>query len=69
MIPLKSNQRQRGPFDKIAYKERNHVERLINRAKQFRRIATRYEKIGLYFRSMWLLAFSLIWLYLLDSAS
>ncbi len=26
------------------YRERNRVERLINRLKQFRRVATRYEK-------------------------
>jgi transposase len=35
--------RQRG-FDKAAYRERNRVERTINQLKQFRRVATRYEK-------------------------
>ena len=45
-IPLKAN---RDP-DKWAwyaegYKERNRVERLFGKAKQFRRVATRYEKL------------------------
>jgi transposase len=45
-IPLKAN---RDPdlwvFDIESYKERNRVERLFGRLKQFRRIATRYEKL------------------------
>ena len=43
-IPRKTNERRRGPFDKQFYKLRAKVEQLINRLKQFRRIATRYEK-------------------------
>src|SRR3954453_13937041 len=43
-IPSKSNQRRQPHFDRAAYRLRNRVERLINRLKQFRRIATRYEK-------------------------
>ncbi len=43
-IPRKANERRRGPFDKQLYKLRARVEQLINRLKQFRRIATRYEK-------------------------
>ena len=45
-IPLKSN---RDPdtwaLDPDGYKERNRVERLFGRVKQFRRVATRYEKL------------------------
>jgi transposase len=43
-IPRKADERRRGPFDKQLYKLRARVEHLINRLKQFRRIATRYEK-------------------------
>jgi len=43
-IPRKADQRRRGPFDKQLYKLRARIEQLINRLKQFRRIATRYEK-------------------------
>jgi transposase len=43
-IPRKANERRGGRFDKVLYKLRARVEQLINRLKQFRRIATRYEK-------------------------
>jgi transposase len=36
------NQWRRGPFDKGVYRLRNLVERLINRLKHYRRLATRY---------------------------
>jgi transposase len=39
-------------FDRASYRERNRVERLINRLKQFRRIATRYEKLGVPYLAM-----------------
>lgn len=42
--PRKADEHRRGPFDKQLYKLRARVEQLINRLKQFRRIATRYEK-------------------------
>ena len=44
VIPTKRNQRRRPSFDREAYRARNRVERLFNRLKQFRRLATRYEK-------------------------
>lgn len=43
-IPRKANERRRGRFNKQLYRLRARVEHLINRLKQFRRIATRYEK-------------------------
>ena len=45
-IPLRSN-RDPGCWVWYAegYRERNRVERLLGKAKQFRRIATRYEKL------------------------
>jgi len=43
-IARKVNERQRSKFDKSIYCQRNQVERCFNRLKQFRRIATRYEK-------------------------
>lgn len=44
-IPNEVNRVARWPFDKRAYRGRNKVERLIGKAKQFRRFATRYEKL------------------------
>ena len=43
-IPRKANEKHRGKFDKSLYRQRNQVERCFNRLKQYRRIATRYEK-------------------------
>jgi transposase len=51
-----------GPFDRAIYRTRNLVERLINRLKQFRRLATRYEKRGENYRAMWIVASALLWL-------
>jgi transposase len=61
-IPRKRNERRRGPFDRAAYRGRNRVERLIGRCKQFRRLATRYEKRAENYRAMWVLAALLLWL-------
>jgi transposase len=61
-IPRKRNERRTGPFDRQRYRERNRVERLINRLKQFRRVATRYEKRASYYTGMLTLATILLWL-------
>ncbi len=50
------------PYDKDTYKERNLVERLFCLLKQFRRIATRYEKTATSFAAMLFLAGAMIWL-------
>ena len=61
-IPRKQNERRTGPFDRTLYRLRNRVERLINRCKQFRRLATRYEKRAVYYQAMWVIAATLLWL-------
>ena len=61
-IPRKANERRRGPFDKQLYKLRAKVEQLINRLKQFRRIATRYEKRAENYLGMVTLGASLLYL-------
>ena len=55
-IPHRRNEHRPGPFNKHIYRTRNIVERLINRLKQFRRIATRYEKRAANFSAMITLA-------------
>jgi transposase len=45
VIPPKANRLEIIVYDKEQYKQRNKVERLFNKMKQFRRIATRYEKL------------------------
>lgn len=44
VIPSKSNRKEPRAHDSHLYKERNQVERFLNRIKHFRRVATRYEK-------------------------
>ena len=61
-IPSKSNQRRQPSFDRKAYRQRNRIERLINHLKQFRRIATRYEKRGINYLAMVMLGMILLWL-------
>ena len=43
-IPPRSNRKGRFVFSKWVYRQRNLVERFFNRIKQFRGIATRYDK-------------------------
>jgi transposase len=62
VIPSKSNQRRQPNFDRAAYRRRNLVERLINRLKQFRRIATRYDKRALNYLAMVHIGMLLLWL-------
>lgn len=45
-IPNKSNRKKRYRWKKAIYRQRNHVERFFNKLKQFRRIATRHDKLG-----------------------
>jgi transposase len=61
-IPRQSHQRQREPFDKQRYRQRNRVERLINSLKHFRRVATRYEKLSDNYLAMVTIAAIIIWL-------
>jgi transposase len=49
-------------FDPTIYARRNVVERCINRFKQWRGLATRYEKRALNYRAMLVLATIVLWL-------
>ncbi len=45
-IPPKANRKDPICFSKYLYSARNLVERFFNKIKQFRRIATRYDKLA-----------------------
>ena len=49
-------------FDTVAYRRRNIVERCFNQLKQFRAIATRYDKTALSYQGMIDLATLTLWL-------
>jgi transposase len=63
-IPHKSNEKHgsKASFDKEQYRLRNIVERLFNWLKQFRRVATRYEKRAHNYKAMLTIASILMWL-------
>ena len=56
VIPSRKNRVVPRAYDKDVYKERNKAERGFNRLKQYRRVATRYEKRSRNFLGMVLVA-------------
>jgi transposase len=69
-IPERNNQKEhralrpgrRPGFDREAYRRRNVVERCVNKLKQWRGIATRYEKRAANYRAMVVIASLMMWL-------
>ncbi|WP_037937959.1 IS5 family transposase, partial [Streptosporangium roseum] len=49
-------------FDRECYRRRNQIERLMNRRKQFRAVATRYDKLARRYRAGVCIADIFIWL-------
>jgi len=62
IIPPKANRRSPRPCDFALYAERNLIERFFNKLKQFRGIATRYEKLARNFLAAVRLVAILTWL-------
>ena len=51
VIPPKINRKIAIHYDRRLYRERNLIERMFNRLKNWRRVATRYDKTSLSFLS------------------
>ena len=62
VIPSRRCRKQQRQHNQPLYKQRNRIERCFSRLKQFRRLATRYEKSKTCFRALVALACS--WLLL-----
>lgn len=62
VIPRRKDEPPARHFDRDAYHERNRVERLFNRFKQFRAIATRYDKLAACYHALLTVAAILMWL-------
>ena len=62
VIPPKKNRKVQRPYDEALYKERNLIERTFLSLKNFRRVATRYDKLASSFLSFVYIASSLLWL-------
>lgn len=62
VIPSKKNRTTQRAHDESLYKERNLVERVFQKLKSYRRIATRYERLARNYQSMLSLVSIVIWL-------
>ena len=61
VIPSTTSRRRPIPYDKAAYRGRNRIERMFCRLKDFRRIATRYDKLARNFLAGAFLAAVVTW--------
>ena len=68
-IPNKANRTRRYRWQKQLYRQRNVIERFFNKLKQYRRIATRYDKLGAAFFAFIQLAAVRIWLRSIESTT
>ncbi len=68
-IPNRSNRKKKYRWKKAVYRQRNLVERFFNKLKQFRRIATRYDKLGAAFFAFIQLASIRIYLRSIESTA
>ena len=63
VIPNNPTRKRKHPFDPVAYQERNVIERTFCRLKDWRRVATRYDKLAQNYRAtVTLAAIILYWL-------
>jgi transposase len=61
VIPSTRSRKRPIPYDTERYRERNKIERAICRLKDFRRLATRYDKLARNFLSAVAIASVILW--------
>ena len=61
VIPNKSNRKQPFSFDRNSYKQRHRIENAFCRLKNFRRIATRYDRLARNFLASICLVAAIVW--------
>ena len=61
VIPNTATRKQPFPFDRTLYRRRNVIERTFSRLKDYRRIATRYDKLAATYDAAVCLAATVIW--------
>lgn len=62
VIPSKCNRREPREYDKEVYKARHRIENFFAKLKQYRAIATRYDKLAESFLGAIYLAATVVWL-------
>jgi transposase len=60
--PRRRDEQRSGPFDRAVYRRRHLVENLIARCKQYRSLATRYDKRAANYRALWTIAMTILWI-------
>jgi transposase len=61
VIPSTRSRKRPIPYDPTTYKQRNLIERMFGRLKDFRRIATRYDKLAQNYLAAISLAATVTW--------
>ncbi len=61
VIPSIARRKPLIPYDREVYRQRNLIERMFARLKDFRRVATRYDKLASNFLASVLIAAIVIW--------
>ena len=56
VIPTRKNQPREKTFDKVAYRRRNLIERVVGWYKECRALGTRYEKLAVDYIALWMIA-------------
>lgn len=62
VIPPKSNRQNKRDYDEDLYKDRHLIENFFAKLKQYRALATRYDKRAATFLSAVYMAAAIIWL-------
>ena len=62
VIPAKRNRKDPRDYDRELYKARHLIENFFAKLKQYRAIATRYDKLGTTFLGAIFLASAVVWL-------
>lgn len=68
-IPTQRDRKVQRQVDPVLYRQRNLVERFFSKLKQFRKIATRYEKTAQNYLAAVLMACSRLWMRNYESAA
>ena len=61
VIPSTASRKRAIPYDTVAYRDRNMIERAFCSLKDYRRIATRYDRLARNFLSAVAIAAFIIW--------
>ena len=61
VIPSTASRHSLIPYNKAVYRQRNVIERMFARLKDFRRVATRYDKLARNFLAGALIVATVVW--------